>query len=91
LGAQDRKECWLKEADVTKRAILKTLVQDGALIKRRNVTGEVVEHLVQIMGYPETPEFSRNVNGVYTPEAYHQVRELLGKLDFEVKLKKAER
>ena len=36
-------------------------------------------------------ELCRNFNGFYTPEAYHQVRELLGKLDFEVKLKKAGR
>ena len=39
LGAQDRKQNWLKEADTMQQAMLKTLVHDGALIKRRNVTG----------------------------------------------------
>lgn len=36
-------------------------------------------------------EFCRNFTGFYTPEAYHEVRELLGKLKFEVKLEKAGR
>jgi hypothetical protein len=35
-------------------------------------------------------EFCRNFNGFYTPEGYHHVRELLDKLEFEVKLKKAD-
>jgi hypothetical protein len=35
-------------------------------------------------------EFCRNFHGFYTPEGYHHVRELLGKLEFEVKLKKAD-
>ncbi len=55
LGAQDRKEGWLKEAAAIQQALLKTLVQGGALIKRRNVTGEVAERLVQEAGAPDTP------------------------------------
>jgi hypothetical protein len=31
-------------------------------------------------------EFCRNFNGFYTPEAYHEVRELLGRMEFEVRL-----
>jgi hypothetical protein len=57
--------------------------------------------LIRAPGFAETKkdlfldsslvEFCRNFNGFYTPEAYHHVRESLGKLEFEVKLKKAVR
>ncbi len=68
LGAQDRKERWLKEADAMQRAMLKILVDNGALIKRRNVTGEVAEHLVQLRGAPDTPCRSGEHNQIY-PDA----------------------
>jgi hypothetical protein len=68
LGAQDRRESWLKEAAAIQEAMLKTLVQDGALIKRRNVTGEVAERLVQLAGAPDTPCRSAEHHVIY-PDA----------------------
>ena len=68
LNAEDHKERWLNEAEVIQRAMMKTLVQDGALIKRRNVTGEVAEHLVQISGAPDVPARSGQHNQIY-PDA----------------------
>jgi GH15 family glucan-1,4-alpha-glucosidase len=68
LGAQDRKERWLKEADTIQQAMMKILVHDGALIKRRNVTGEIAEHLVQLLGAPDTPCRSAQHNVIY-PDA----------------------
>jgi hypothetical protein len=55
LRAQDRRQHWLNEADAMQQAMMKTFVQNGALIKRRNLTGEVAEHLVQLRGAPDTP------------------------------------
>jgi len=68
LGAQDRKERWLKEAAAMEQAVMKTFVQDGALIKRRNVTGEVARQLVQLRGAPDTPCRSGEHNLIY-PDA----------------------
>lgn len=68
LGAQDRKQHWLAEADVVRKALLKTLVQDGALIKRRNVSGEVAKQLVQQSGAPDVPCRSAEHN-LITPDA----------------------
>ena len=68
LGALDRKERWLKEAGAIEQAMMKTLVQDGALIKRRNLTGEIAEHLVQLRGAPDTPCRSAEHNLIY-PDA----------------------
>jgi hypothetical protein len=41
--------------------------------------------------YLDSPvfDFCRDFTGFYTPEAYHRLRELLGKLEFEVKLSNA--
>ena len=60
LRAEDRKATWLKEADALQAAMLKTLVHGGVLIKRRNVTGEIAEHLVNPGGASDVP--SMNVN-----------------------------
>ena len=58
LGATDRKDRWLKEADAMQAAVLKTLVHDGAFIKRRDVTGEIAEHLVNPGGAPDVPSMN---------------------------------
>jgi hypothetical protein len=68
LGAQDRKERWLKEAGAMEQAMMRTSVHNGALIKRRNVTGEIAEHLVQLSGAPDTPCRSGEHNLIY-PDA----------------------
>jgi hypothetical protein len=68
LGAQERKDRWLKEAGAMEQAMMKILVHDGALIKRRNVTGEMAEHLVQLRGAPDTPCRSAEHNVIY-PDA----------------------
>jgi hypothetical protein len=68
LGAQDRQQKWLKQADLIQQAILKTFVQDGALIKRRNVTGEVAQHLVHQAGAPDVPCRSAEHNLIH-PDA----------------------
>jgi hypothetical protein len=68
LGAQQHKERWLKEAAAMEQAMMKTLIQNGALIKRRDVTGEIAEHLVQLRGAPDTPCRSAEHNLIY-PDA----------------------
>ena len=60
LGAEDRKPRWLKEANAVQAAMLKSLVHNGAFIKRRNVTGEIAERLVDPSGAQDVP--SMNVN-----------------------------
>jgi hypothetical protein len=68
LGAQDRQQHWLKEAGAIQQAMMKILVGDGVLIKRRNVTGEIAEHLVQLRGAPDTPCRSAQHNVIH-PDA----------------------
>jgi hypothetical protein len=60
LGAEDRAASWRKEADRTLQAMLshptRSLVQDGRLIKRRNVTGEVADDPASFPGLlPDAP------------------------------------
>ena len=55
LGAEDRKEHWLKEADATQAALFKVMVSNNTLIKRRNVSGEIAKHLVYEEGSPDVP------------------------------------
>ena len=68
LGAQDRKQRWLAEADAMQRAMLKMLVQDGTLIKRRNITGEMARHLVNPGGAPDVPSMNVIHHQIY-PDA----------------------
>ena len=60
LDAENRRARWLKEADSIQAAMMKTLVHNGAFIKRRNVTGKIADHLVNPGGTPDVP--SMNVN-----------------------------
>jgi hypothetical protein len=60
LGAEDRAPRWRKEADSILKAMLshptKSLVHEGRLIKRRNVTGEVADDPAGFPGaYPDSP------------------------------------
>ena len=60
LGAEDRVERWRTEANRIERAMLshptRSLVDEGRLIKRRNVTGEVADRLANFRGYmPDVP------------------------------------
>jgi hypothetical protein len=68
LGAEDRKQRWLKESDAMQAAMLKLLVEDGAFIKRRDVTGKKAEHLVEVLGQPDVPCKNTNYNRIY-PDA----------------------
>jgi hypothetical protein len=60
LGAEAQADEWKKEADRILQAVLahptRALVQDGHLIKRRNLTGEVADLLPYWPGYrPDVP------------------------------------
>lgn len=60
LGAEERVEHWRTEADRIEKAMLshptRSLVQNGRLIKRRNLTGEVADELRNFPGYaPDVP------------------------------------
>lgn len=68
LGAEDRKAGWLKVADEMQSAMMKLLVQDGAFIKRRNVTGEIAAHLVNPGGAPDVPSMNVQQHLIY-PDA----------------------
>ncbi len=65
LGAEDKVERWQKTADRMLEAMLshpdKSLVHDGRLIKRRNVTGEIADYFSGYAGYvydcPQTVTF----------------------------------
>lgn len=70
LGAEDRKDGWLKEADAMQAAMLKVLVHDGTFIKRRDVTGEIAEHLVNVdvLRLKEVPSVNVNHHRIH-PDA----------------------
>jgi hypothetical protein len=55
LGAEDRVPRWRAEAERIRTAMLQhpkcALVQEGSLIKRRNVTGEVADRIGNLQGY----------------------------------------
>lgn len=60
LGAEDRVQRWRAEADRMLQAVLshpaKSLVHDGRLIKRRNLTGEVADDPAGFKGFaPDVP------------------------------------
>ncbi len=60
LGAEDRVARWRAEAGRIEKAMLshptRALVHEGRLIKRRSVTGEVVDQLTNYKGYlPDVP------------------------------------
>ena len=60
LGAEDRAARWRAEADRIQQAMLfhptRALVQEGRLIKRRLVTGEVADRLTDFKGFqPDVP------------------------------------
>jgi hypothetical protein len=60
LGAEDRAARWRSEADRVLDAVLhhptRSLVDDGRLIKRRNVTGDMADHGVSFpWSLPDTP------------------------------------
>ena len=65
IGAEDKVEHWQKTADRMLDAMLshpeKALVNDGHLIKRRNVTGEIADYFSGYAGYvydcPQTVTF----------------------------------
>jgi hypothetical protein len=60
LSAEDRVERWRTEANQIEHAMLshpgRSLVSEGRLIKRRNVTGEVADRLTNFPGFqPDVP------------------------------------
>lgn len=60
LGTEDRAIVWRAEADRISHAMLsdptRALVENGRLIKRRNVNGEVADRLTNFSGYaPDVP------------------------------------
>ncbi len=60
LGAEERASRWRDEAERLWRAVLahptRSLVRDGSLIKRRDVTGQVADRLTNFRGYsPDVP------------------------------------
>jgi len=60
LGAQERVERWRNEANRIEQAMLshptRSLVREGRLIKRRNLTGEVADQLQNFRGFmPDVP------------------------------------
>jgi hypothetical protein len=60
LGAEGRAAGWRSEADRILQAVLhhpsRALVENGRLIKRRNVTGEIADFLATFKGYqPDVP------------------------------------
>ena len=53
LGAEDRKERWLQDADAMQKAMMTVLVDKGAFTKRRNVDGKIAEHLCGDQAEPD--------------------------------------
>ena len=67
LGAEDRVARWHKEADRIQQALLshpnRSLVRDGRLIKRRNVTGAVADDTAGFPGFfPDVPLKTEHVH-----------------------------
>jgi hypothetical protein len=85
LGAEALAPHWRAEADRTLHAMLfhptKSLVEDGCLIKRRSVTGPVVEELTRHRGHlpdaPNTTEKHRRID----PDASLALPIALGLID----------
>jgi hypothetical protein len=73
LGAEARVERWRTEADRLHQAMLqhptRALVQDGRLIKRRSVTGEVVDLLATYKGFTADTPGSTEKNHRLLPDA----------------------
>jgi hypothetical protein len=68
LGAEDRRARWLQEADAMQVALLKTLVDDGAFVKRRDVSGQIALRLVNPGGAPDVPSMNVREHRI-TPDA----------------------
>ena len=68
IGKSENNKRWLKEAEIMHKSMLKIMVEDGALIKRRDVTGEQAKHLVNVVGAMDTPARSAK-NNIITPDA----------------------
>ena len=74
LGAEDRAARWRSEADRTLKAMLshpsRALVNDGRLIKRRKVTGEVADYPDGLRGFPPDVPMSTERHHKLMPDAY---------------------
>jgi len=84
LGAEDRAERWRKEAARIREAMLshpsRSLVDNGRLIKRRNVTGEIAEFSDFGGSNPDTPAATERVRKLM-PDASQALPIALGVVD----------
>lgn len=85
LGATDRVPRWRSEAERIHQAMLshpaKALVHDGHLIKRRSVSGEIVEFVVNPPGYYADAPTKVEQNHRLMPDASMALPIILGVVD----------
>ncbi len=85
LGAEDRAAGWRREADRTLQAMLShpacALVDDGRLIKRRKVTGEVADYPDGLRGFREDVPMSVERHHKLMPDATMALPIALGLVD----------
>lgn len=85
LGAEDRAGRWRAEADRILNAVLhhptRALVQDGRLVKRRNVSGEVADQLKNFAGYQGDVPLNTEIHHRLLPDASQALPIALGLVD----------
>ena len=85
LGAEDRVERWLNEANRIQQAMLshptRSLVDAGRLIKRRNVTGEVADRLTNFPGFQPDVPLNTEAHHRLLPDATQALPIALGVVD----------